>query len=155
MPFFEQGPDSSALRKIGDLRNLTAGVDSLYVTKLARLGPDTDCHPIVAADVREFLTVPVDQEVEVEALIGVADDRRLRPAIGPHRGNGHRAVCIKDIDAALLHRRLAHSAGAIAGRSLGRMVAPRGERSFIRKSQPISSAPTEKTISPGMRIHCQ
>ena len=32
---------------------------------------------------------------------------------------------------------------------------PSGRLSFIRKSQPMSSAPAEKTTSPGSRIHCQ
>ena len=61
----------------------------------------------------------------------------------------------------LSHRRRAsmsfsgHSAGTAAAPVRGSSILPRGLRSFMRKSHPISSEPTEKTMSPGMRIHCQ
>ena len=61
----------------------------------------------------------------------------------------------------LSHRRRAsmsfsgHSAGTAAAPVRGSSILPRGLRSFMMKSHPISSEPTENTISPGMRIHCQ
>jgi hypothetical protein len=49
----------------------------------------------VLGEICRLLALETAQEVEREALIGVADGCRLRPSIRPQRGDGHDPVLIQ------------------------------------------------------------
>ena len=85
MPLREQMPSAGALGHIGDLRGLTPCKYGLYGLNFGRLVAYCDRNPIVPRNVREFLAVAINQEIQGPTFIGVADDGRLRPSIGPGR----------------------------------------------------------------------
>jgi len=57
--------------------------------RVARIVVDDERDAIVGGDIDGLLALPAAQEVEHEALAGIADRRRLRPAVGSVGGKSH------------------------------------------------------------------
>jgi len=60
--------------------------------RVARIVVDDERDAIVGGDIDGLLALPAAQEVEHEALAGIADGGRLWPAVRPHRRHGHNSV---------------------------------------------------------------
>jgi len=60
--------------------------------RVPRIVVDDERDAIVGGDIDGLLALPAAQEVEHEALAGIADGRRLRPAVRPYRCHGHDPV---------------------------------------------------------------
>jgi hypothetical protein len=103
VPFREEVPSAAAVRKVRQLKGIAAGINGLDLLDFRRLAAHGYCHPVIANDVRELLTVAIDQKIERPTFVGIADDCGLRPAIWPYGGNRHDPIGIEDVNRGLLH----------------------------------------------------
>jgi hypothetical protein len=135
MPFCQQPPGKLLFFRIGHLRRVRAGVDSLNFAWRAGFAAHRDRHSVLVPDVGELLARPEYREINRPALIGITHDRGLRPAVWPDGGNRHYPVRVQDLDCWLKHSKLLH-----AVRHTMHQLAQRDSRECSLEAVPIPPA---------------
>ena len=97
-----QPADVVELAVVGDDRRSAGQGQALDVTWLWCIAADGDRYAAVEQDVGAFLRVTGNEAVEQEAVIDVADQGDLRPAVGSIRGNRHDPVAIEELQDEIL-----------------------------------------------------
>ena len=96
MPLPQQRPGPLALYGIVDLGSIGTCIDGLKFADRSGLMRDGDGDAAVPFYVGKLLALAKHDKVQKEADVGVADERILRPAIGPVRRNRHDPVRVED-----------------------------------------------------------
>src|SRR6478672_10785264 len=102
----QQSPSGRALRGIRNLLGMGARVYRLELAQIRWFRGDRNRNALIVLDIGELLAGPEDQEEEVEALVRIADDRRLRPTVRPYGGDRHDPVGVENPDRRLFHQDL-------------------------------------------------
>ena len=80
---------------IADDRCFCGKREAFDVEREKGVAADSDRYPRVAQDVGMFLRISRDEAVKKKTVIDVTDERRLRPAVGPVRGDCHHPMLIE------------------------------------------------------------
>src|SRR4051794_22484133 len=103
MPLKEHIKGSLALLRVADFGCMGGDRQRLDRRRVMKVSPDNERNSVILLDVREFLALPRDNEVDENVFIGVADQRALRPAVRANRRDRHDPILIEDADGFVFH----------------------------------------------------
>ena len=90
----QEHPDATFLTGFGHFPGKAPCIDRLDLPQLAGFVPDRYRNLVVVRDVLKFLACAVDLEIQAPAFVGVSDDGRLWPSIGPYGCDAHDPVVL-------------------------------------------------------------